>query len=122
MAFCTKCGSETRDEQTFCGSCGNPVASAPKVGVTPLAAPQAQRTEVSFYDSNDIVVTNTRVVQGGRTHALSGVTQVYCNGIRRPIMWPIIILLAGIINVIAHLGTMNAPGIIFGIFVALIGA
>jgi Family of unknown function (DUF6232) len=73
MAFCAHCGASLMDGP-FCPSCGKPTRSTVSP-TTPVAQP-APAKEHTFYDANDVSVTNSRFIVHGQTFAMSGITSV----------------------------------------------
>jgi Family of unknown function (DUF6232) len=75
MAFCSKCGVTIVAGSAFCNGCGQPVNSqGPVMEGAPSQA--ARSVEHKFFDDGNTLVTNTRVVRGNVTFAMSGITSV----------------------------------------------
>jgi|HubBroStandDraft_6_1064221.scaffolds.fasta_scaffold23464_3 hypothetical protein len=117
MAFCSSCGANIPSGSGFCNSCGQSVT--PQATTTSAAAAQPARiAEQAFFKSDDVLVTNTRLVKGNETFAMSGVTSVRAHTEVPSKKGPIIVMVVG---VLVLLGSLRASlgGALVG--VALIG-
>jgi hypothetical protein len=74
MSFCSSCGENLTLNSAFCNKCGqstSQVLSPPAVAIQP-----AKTAEQRFYEDQNILVTNSRLVKGNETFAMSGITSV----------------------------------------------
>ena len=77
MAFCSSCGTNIPSGGAFCNNCGQPVSAiSPEVTTDTAAAQPARSAEQKFFEDHNICVTNTRILKGNETFAMSGVTSV----------------------------------------------
>ena len=118
MAFCGKCGASIASETPFCIQCGQPVATSTASGMA--AAVQPARSETKFFDQGDVLVTNSRFVNGGQTFAMSGVTSVMAFEEIPSKKGPIIIIVIGVLILLG--GMSSSVGAAFmGLVIAAAG-
>lgn len=111
MAFCSSCGVNLSSGATFCSGCGQPVASqavgAPSTPVQPTGP-----SEQTFFKGTDVLVTNTRLVRGNETFAMSGVTSVSSFTEVPSKKGPIILIVIGALALLAG-GSQSSFGVAF---------
>ncbi len=52
MAYCTKCGAKLRDEDKFCGVCGNPVSKVTQEEYNVSSGNLVQRVKELLHEGN----------------------------------------------------------------------
>ena len=75
MAFCGNCGASVSSGSAFCNNCGQSVSSQATTA-TGAAVQPARVKEQTFFEGEGVLVTNTRLVRGNETFAMSGITSV----------------------------------------------
>ncbi len=96
MPYCGSCGANLPSGLAFCSSCGKAI-SAQATSATGAAAQPARVAEQSFFERGDVLVTNTRLVRGDETIAMSGVTSVRAHTIVPSKKGPIIVIVVGVL-------------------------
>jgi len=113
MAFCGSCGANLSSGSGFCTSCGQPVTSqSASAAPTPVQPPRSN--EQTFFKGEDILVTNTRLIRGNETFAMSGITSVSSFTEVPSKKGPIIVVVVGVLVLLG--------GAQSGVWVALLGA
>lgn len=117
MAFCGKCGTGNSPGAGFCNNCGQPIDVQARIaGAMPAQSPRV--AEQKFFEGDGVLVTNTRLVKGGETFAMSGVTSVRAHTVVPSKKGPIFFIVIGGITLLASLQSSLVAALIG---VALIG-
>jgi hypothetical protein len=94
MAFCGRCGASISTGSAFCSSCGQRSDST-AVTASGAAVQLAKASEQTFFQDDDIFVTNTRFVKGRETFAMSGITSVMSFALAPSKKGPIVLIVIG---------------------------
>jgi hypothetical protein len=117
MAFWPGCGSNVPGGSGFCTNCGQPAnAEQPTVKVAP--AQPVRAAEQKFFETEGVLVTNSRFVRGNETFAMSGVASAWAHTVVPPETGPMILIVFGAIVALAALQS-SLGGAVLG--VVLIG-
>lgn len=109
MSFCSSCGTALSDGSAFCRSCGQSASGG---------ADSGRSSEHTFFQGPDVLVTNTRLVRGNETFAMSGVTSVSSFTEVPSKKGPIILIAVGVLAVLSFKSSA-AVGLIGIILLAL---
>jgi hypothetical protein len=74
MPFCSSCGSTLSSGSAFCNACGHSTSQTSTA--TAVAVQPPSTSERRFLEDQNVLVTNTRLVKGNETFAMSGITSV----------------------------------------------
>jgi len=74
MPFCSSCGGTLSPGSAFCNNCGQSTSQSSTA--TAVAVQPTKTSEQRFFEDQNILVTNSRLVRGSETFAMSGITSV----------------------------------------------
>jgi len=117
---CEDCGKEISDKAPACPQCGSPQAAGQTTTATapPPKTEAAKETVYHKKDTNNVEVTSTRFIAGGKTYPINGITSVGVVKVGSSRTGPLLIFLLGVLcfaGTNAHIGWPIGGGIIIGL-------
>jgi len=123
MPFCSSCGSRNGDDAAFCDNCGKPLRTSAAASTVSAPTGAAPAMEKKFYESQGILVTNSRFIVDNQTFTMHGVTSVSSHTDPPSRKGPIITIIVGLIVLLGGLaqGSQGIGAIVFGLIISAAG-